>query len=167
MALDSRPVTLDLHTIRLRGPWQIEPLARYVARADGSYDRTTADLPAACQATMPADWSATLGHDFVGVVRYGRNFQRPTGLGPGERVWLVVEPPRSTATVRLAGRDLGTVSHGDPPARFNITPLLADHNALEIVVRHSKFDEDHPTGRKALDAPGGLVGEVRLEIELG
>ena len=154
-----------MHIIRLRGPWQLEPLARYVARADGSYDRTTADLPAAFQATMPADWSATLGPDFVGVVRYARNFQRPTGLEPGDKVWLVVEPPRSTATVRLADQDLGTVSHGEPAARFDITQLMADHNDLEIVVRHSKFDEDHPTGRDPLDAPGGLVGEVRLEIE--
>src|SRR3972149_9932844 len=96
-----------MHTIRLRGPWQLEPLARYAARADGGLNKQTDDLPAAGKATMPIDWSETLGRDFLGVVRYHRIFQTPTGLEPHETVWLVVEPPRAYGTGRLAGQGRG------------------------------------------------------------
>lgn len=147
-----------MHSIRLRGPWQLEPLARFALRPDGGCQRVTKTLPAACRTTMPADWSAALGHDFLGVVRYTRNFQRPTGLESGDKVWLVVEPPRSKAAVRINEHPLGEVCHGGPAGRFDITSLLAPSNLLEIEVEHSK--DDAGDGRC-----GGLVGEVRLEIE--
>jgi len=154
-----------MHIIRLRGPWQLEPLARYVEQPHG-YDRQSADLPAGGRATMPADWCATCGQDFLGVVRYRRSFQKPTGLAPGERVWLVVEPPRSLASVFLAEQPLGEVHCGGPVGRFDITPLLADGNALVIEVEHPALDEDgSPTDENTAAEPGGLVGEVRLEIE--
>lgn len=155
-----------MHVIRLRGPWQLEPLARYVVRSDGSYDEDRENVPAGGTAKMPADWSETLGSDFRGGVRYRRSFQRPTGLQPRDTVWLVVEPPRSCATVHLAGRLLGGVLRfGGPAGRFDVTHLLDDRNRLEIVVQHPA-----PDGTRTPDddeAPGGLVGEVRLEIEEG
>ena len=86
-----------MHTIRLRGPWQLEPVFRYVLRADGGYDRLADGLPAAARMQVPADWSAALGGDFLGRVRYVRTFNSPPGLQPDERVWLVVEPQRSAA----------------------------------------------------------------------
>jgi hypothetical protein len=155
-----------MHTIRLRGPWQLEAVARFVARADGGYDVVGDDLPAPARATMPADWSEAFGPGFLGRVRYMRTFQKPTGLETGERVWLVVEPPRSQATVHLADRSLGTVKADGPAARFDITPLLADRNRLEIVIEHPAVEVDgRPVQNSGDDAPGGLVGEVRLEIE--
>ena len=54
-----------MHIIRLRGPWQLEPLARYVERP-GGYDRSAADLPPGGKATMPADWSAGLRTGLLG-----------------------------------------------------------------------------------------------------
>ncbi|MEX2317647.1 MAG: hypothetical protein WD669_10885 [Pirellulales bacterium] len=149
-----------MHTIRLRGPWQLEPVARFVPRPDGTYLPVKDDLPAAARATMPADWSASFGADFLGRVRYHRVFQKPTGLEAGERVWLVVEPPTSRGTVSLGGMELGEVAHDGPPGRFEITKQLEDHNRLEVIV-------EHPTPGGACDCsrPGGLVGEVRLEIE--
>ncbi len=154
------------YTIRLRGPWQLEPLERYVVRGGGGWDRSTDDLPAAVRAKMPADWSAVFGGDFRGRVRYRRTFQMPTGLDEGQRVWLVVEPPRSCGTVSLAGDLLGTIGPSNPPGRYDITEWLRERNHLDIVVEHPPLDDatlanDDITTR----LPGGLVGEVRLEIE--
>ncbi len=65
---------------------------------------------------MPADWADLFGRDFFGRVRYRRTFQKPTGLESGERVFLVVEPPRSRGVVSLSGKPLGEVVWGGPPA---------------------------------------------------
>jgi hypothetical protein len=154
------------HIIRLRGPWQLEAVARFVPRPDGHYRTVGDDLPTTTRATMPADWSESFGSEFLGRVRYVRTFQKPTGLESGERVWLVVEPPRSLGTVRLADQLLGTVSRDGAASRFDISSLLADRNRLEIVVEHPALDHDgRPAQLLAIHVTGGLVGEVRLEIE--
>jgi hypothetical protein len=156
-----------MHSIRLRGPWQIEPLERFVRRGDGRYERSTETLPPAASAKMPSDWSEALGRDFLGRVRYLRTFHEPTGLDiGGERVWLVVEPPRSVARVSVNGIALGQVAAGGPPARFDITARLQYANRLEIVVDHPVLDDaGAPNDDSSTTSPGGLVGEVRLEIE--
>lgn len=153
----------DLHRIRLRGPWQLEALARFQAQS-GDLDLTTAELPAPARMQMPADWSASFGDAFFGRVRYRRAFHKPTGLDLGERVFLVIEPPRSEGEAALNGVVLGRVA-GDT-ARFDITDRLDYDNLLEIVVTHPAGRESKVTaGELAGLAPGGLVGEVRLEIE--
>ncbi len=115
---------------------------------------------------MPADWSEAFGPDFLGRVRYHRVFQKPTGLDEGQRVWLVVEPPRSRGEVALNDTPLGVVGRRSAPGRFDITALLEDHNRLHIFVEHPLLDS---FGRADDDSDvssiGGLVGEVRLEIE--
>ena len=66
----------------------------------------------------------------------------------------------------LAGQPLGEVRFGGPVGRFDITPLLADRNALEIEVEHPALEVNGcPSEDCDPIAPGGLVGEVRLEIE--
>jgi hypothetical protein len=97
----------------------------------------------------------------LGLVRYLRIFQKPTGLESGERVWLVVERPRSRGTVELNRKRLG-----DAGGRFDITELLEDHNRLEILVEHPVVDA-RGVARDDDDTAliGGLIGEVRLEIE--
>jgi hypothetical protein len=159
-------LNLGVHIIRLRGPWQLEPVARFVTRADGGYEVRSDDLPAAARAQMPADWGACFGSHSLGRVRYLRTFQRPTGLAPGDKVWLVVEPPRSRGAVKLADQALGRVEFGGGAGRFDITALLTDRNALESVVEHPALDDSgHPLCWIAVENVGGLVGEVRLEIE--
>jgi hypothetical protein len=155
-----------MHTIRLRGPWQVEPVKRFVLQPDGSYKPVEDCLPAAGRMTMPADWSGLLGADFLGRVRYRRTFQSPTGLESGQRVWLVVEAARSEACI-VWKRDLvGFVCPGDIAGRFDITERLEDQNAVEIYVDHPALDELRSTVGDPADLPaGGLVGEVRLEIE--
>jgi len=154
-----------MHTIRLRGPWQLEPLQRYVKRSRGGYDGPTSGLPPRDRWPMPSDWCEALGHDFLGVVRYSRKFNRAT-IVADDRVWLVVEPPRSCGLVRLNGKFLGYVRFGGDAGRFDITGLLEEHNRVDIDVEHPELDE---AGNAADDGsefvPGGLVGEVRLEIE--
>jgi hypothetical protein len=155
-----------MHTIRLRGPWQLEPIERYIPRSDDHFDRVGDDLPSSSRAAMPADWAGVFGRDFLGRVRYHRVFQKPTGLDSGERVRLVIEPPRTRGVVTLSGTPLGQVAWGGPLGRFDITNLLEDHNRLEIVVEHPALDEVLcPNEDWFTTRPGGLVGEVRLEIE--
>jgi hypothetical protein len=164
-----------MHIIRLRGPWTIEPLKRFVLQADGSYRATEGDLPSPARATMPADWSALFGADFLGRVRYRRTFQKPTGLESGERVFLVVETQQSSACVTMKGQLVGFVYVGEPAGRFDITERLEDHNQLEIFVDHPSVQliAEHPVytalrstvGDPMRLSPGGLVGDVRLEIE--
>jgi hypothetical protein len=155
-----------MHTMRLRGPWQLEPIERFVRRHDGGYNRLTEDLPAAARVTMPADWGQSFGADFLGRVRYRRIFQKPTGLDSGERVFLVIEPPRSLGIVELNEQRLGEIRYGSPPARYDITNRLEDHNRLEILVSHPALDDARMADDDgSTQLAGGLVGEVRLEIE--
>ena len=76
------------HIIRLRGPWELQALARFVPLGGGKHREETHDLPAAGKVTVPGDWGELLGADFVGRARYTRRFNCPTNLGPDERVWL-------------------------------------------------------------------------------
>lgn len=152
-----------MHIIRLRGPWQLEPVCRYVCGVDGRREVSKEQLPpAAPRAKMPGDWSAWLGPDFHGCVRHLRRFNTPTGLEPTTTVWLVVEPPRSRGTIRLNEVELGQVRQA--AGRFDITPLLAEHNRLVVDVEHPLFEDDASSYEAAT---GGLTGEVRLEIDQG
>jgi hypothetical protein len=155
-----------MHTIRLRGPWQLEPIARFVLQADGTYLPVKEDLPPPARATMPADWSMPFGADFLGRVRYHRVFQKPTGLDDGQRVFLVVEKPRSSACITLFDKLVGFVNPGEVARRFDITERLEDHNRLSVIVDHPDLSLMRSTiGDPMLLRPGGLIGEVRLEIE--
>ena len=154
------------HTIRLRGPWELEPLERYLKREGGGYESSMVGLPAGERVTMPADWCACLGRDFLGVVRFSRNFNLPTNLGPSERVWLVVDPPRSCGRVRVNDQPCGYVRFGEAAGRFDITPFLKNFNRVDIDVEHPQLGDDRKAPENGCEfVPGGLVGEVRLEIE--
>ncbi len=153
------------HVIRLRGPWEIEPLARYRRGADGQYVRETHDLPAGGKGPVPGDWSDVLGGDFRGTVRYTRKFNCPTNLGADERVWLVMDGVDHRADVTFNGNPLCDLL-GLEFARADMTEGFLAHNTLVIDV--TLLPEDHPDapprhpGREG--QPGGLIGEVRLEI---
>ncbi len=85
-----------------------------------------------------------------GRVRLCRRFGRPTGLGPSDVVWLVVEGAASPGVVAINGRLLGEAGPGTP-VRFDVTSELAERNRVTIEV-------DLPTA-------GPPLGEVRLEID--
>jgi hypothetical protein len=141
-------------------------VVRYQLRADGGYERSTENLPAIARMHVPADWSGAFGSEFFGRVRYVRVFHAPPGLQFDERVWLVVEPQRSEARVVMLEETLGVVAADGPPQRFDITHRLSPHNQLEIFVDHPALVDGHSTAGDLVSLPpGGLVGEVRLEIE--
>src|ERR1700752_3227561 len=112
------------HAIRLRGPWQLEPLARYVLTAKGSIESLD-DLPAPCRTTVPSDWGSLLGDDFRGRVRYRRSFNAPPSLDPHERIWLVVEGVDARGTISLNDTPLCNVLGYALVAEFDITSLVA------------------------------------------
>jgi len=76
------------HRIRLRGPWECEPLARFVVSADGRKETSTVDLPASRKMTMPCRWSEGGLKNFSGRVRFRRHFGYPGRIDENERVWL-------------------------------------------------------------------------------
>jgi hypothetical protein len=164
------------HTIRLRGPWNFEPLSRFVPLADGSSSVTNDDLPLSGVIELPADWGMALGADFQGSVKFTRRFRRPTGLDAASLVNLVIDDVDWQADVSLNDRLLRTVvcsQSSEPrqelhcPARFDISTLLVPQNRLSIVVTSPALDtRNFPLPRPGRTGqPGGLIGLVRLEID--
>jgi hypothetical protein len=143
-----------MHTIRLRGPWKIEALARLSRDEHGNVVEDTSDLPAATETNVPSDWCTALGPDFRGRVRYVRRFGLPTNLDPDERVLLVVGEIVENALIELNGASLGRQAQSAGEQSYEVTPLLRPRNELMIVI-------------EALQAAGGMRGEVKLEIYEG
>jgi len=157
------------HTIRLRGPWQLQPLAATVLMADGTTQREARVLPPGATTQIPSDWSDSLGVDFRGRVLYSRRFGCPTGLEPADRVALLVERVDAVAQVAVNGHPLGEIRLADGERQWSIKRLLQDRNLLEITVELPRLTP-HSTelprpGREG--RAGGLIGEVRLVITAG
>lgn len=152
------------HAIRLRGPWQFEPLYRYVSSAEGSAAATRHNLPPGGRATAPGDWGATLGRDFHGRVRYRRAFHAPATLDRHERLWLVVEGVDARGVAAVNGIRLGEIEGYAIERCFDITQLIARNNqvTLEVDLPPAAVEQPPRPGRENL--PGGLVREVRLEV---
>ena len=147
---------VEPHVIRLRGPWELQPLA--------SWQSSDNSLPKGGRLEMPSDWSKLLGADFRGRVRHLRRFGRPTGLDAGERVWLVCDGATDAATIFLNGAQLGAVISGsNQPARFEVTDRLLRRNELVIDVEFPAAEATNPSDAAAFRC-GGLTGGVRLEI---
>jgi beta-galactosidase/beta-glucuronidase len=155
------------HVIRLRGPWDYEPLQRLELAADGAVQTADEPLPAPGRITIPADWGQTLGTDFRGRVRFVRRFGQPTNLGASERVWLVCEGVDLRGEASLNGRPLGELQGWRTVARFDVTTQLELRNELAIVVELPPLGDrtEHALRCDRAGRAGGLIGEVRLEIE--
>jgi hypothetical protein len=153
------------HIIRLRGPWDYEPLMRVRIDGAGVRHESSESLPPGGRVHLPADWGETLGADFRGRVRYRRRFGLPTNLGPEETVWLVVEGVDYFGWLMLNGTELGKMAGGQI-AEFETTRLLAPRNLLEYDVELPSYESPGASpprpGREQL--PGGPIGEVDLEI---
>lgn len=134
------------HRIRLRGPWECEPLQRIAA--PGAAEEPP---PKPCRMTIPCRWQEGGLAGFTGRVRFTRRFGYPGQIDANERVWLTFAAVEGIATVwlndRLLGEHVGTAG----PFEHDVTELLATRNRLVAEVEAS-------TDR------GGLWGEVALEI---
>lgn len=149
-----------VHVIRLRGPWE------YRVLSGGSASRQEA-FPQTGRMRMPADWGDALGADFRGRVEFSRRFARPTGLVSDQRVDLVLDGVDARARVLLNDAHLLEIPPGGSASRVEIGALLADRNRLIVEVELHEIEAPgkavvRPPGREHL--PGGLFGEVRLEI---
>ncbi len=130
------------HRIRLRGPWDYEPLA---------YSSPEHHLlPPAGRMNVPCRWSAGGLPGFAGRVRFRRRFGYPGRIDPHERVWLTFAGASDSAEVALNGASLGR-HEGDGPFEFEVTDLLCPRNELVVEVEG------------AADT-AGLWGEVALEV---
>jgi hypothetical protein len=157
------------HRIRLRGPWRLEPLARTRRMADGTSHVMSELVPPAGKTTSPSDWGSLLGPDFRGRVRYTRQFNRPSGMEQVERIDLVIGAVDAFGCVVLNGQLLGEIPPGSGEFRTEITSHLQLFNRLEVEVELPEcVPSSLPLPRGARDSlPGGLVGEVYLEIRGG
>lgn len=90
-------------------------------------------------------------------MRWIRRFNRPSGLTPSQRVWIVVRGIAALGTATLNGQALGSLSgQADIPAEFDVTPLLRPHNRLEL-----QLDTPCAEGRFASELPGQVWIEIR------
>jgi len=139
------------HRIRLRGPWEAEPVARMVRRADGTVETLEEPVPPRTRMTLPRRWHEGGLENFAGRVRFRRRFGYPGRIAAQERVWLTFAGASETAEIWLNGRLLGQQVTAATPFEFEITELLQVRNELVVQV-------DAPDGQ------GGLWGEVALEV---
>jgi hypothetical protein len=129
------------HRIRLRGPWECEPLQR-------CGDNAEQPLPPPCRITMPCRWSEGGLPDFTGRVRFRRSFGYPGRIDAHERVWLTFAGIGGEAEVQLNYHLLGRIA---ATSEFEVTSLLRPRNELVVEIEGSSEQ-------------GGLWGEVALEI---
>ena len=161
----------NVHTIRLRGPWQMEPLVRFAPTEPSGAGQGDDELPPPGRVKLPTTCEAALPHGFRGRVRFARRFQRPTGLTPHAVVHLVVDTPWTIVRLTLNDRLLEIATAAGSlvqraPVRWNLTERLADTNLLAIEV---EYTPDRTTAGQdsaaTLDVSSAtLLGEVRLEI---
>src|SRR5262245_58957558 len=137
------------HPIRLRGPWDCEPLIRAMRRADGAVQTLPGDVPPPRRLRMPCRWQDGDLADFTGRVRFRRPFGYPGKIDAHERVWLTWTGMPPVSRVTLNDEKLPAPA-GDTFAH-EITPLLRPRNLLEIVV-------------ESLGPEAGGWGDVALEI---
>jgi hypothetical protein len=127
------------HRIRLRGPWQVEPLSRL---------DSSAPLPAPLTMRMPGRLGDTALHEFRGRIRFRRAFGYPGRIDVSERVWLTFRGVQGQATVTLNNQQLGELAG---PGEFDVTQTLQPRNVLLVDVECSAPDS-------------GLWDDVALEV---
>lgn len=87
-----------------------------------------------------------------------RWFHKPTGLGHGERVWIVVEGVAAPGHLVLNGDTLGELAEDGSPRRFEVTGRLLLRNELRVVLTGVSASVQKEVSRAS------VPGEVSLEI---
>src|SRR5260370_41546953 len=118
------------HTIRLRGPWEVEPVARMVRSADGHVETLATPVPPRFRMTMPGRWDQGGLADFVGRLRFRRRFGYPGRIDAHERVWLTFAGVPGAAEAWLNDQTLGRHDGPAEPFEFEGTDLLNGRNEL-------------------------------------
>ncbi|MBC7853449.1 MAG: hypothetical protein IAF94_08440 [Pirellulaceae bacterium] len=134
-----------MHTIRLRGPWEI-----YLP---GSEQPRRMEMQATWHTllALPADDTP-----LPSPPRLVRRFGLPTGIAEGDRLHLVLESA-AACQVELNGHQLGSIAVAQQCSSFDVTQLLKARNELVILL------EIPP--REIRQAESSCpVSDVRLEI---
>ena len=137
------------HPIRLRGPWECEPLIRAARLPDGTVQTFAGPLPPPRRMNMPCQWRSGDLADFTGRVRFRRRFGYPGHLDAHERVWLTAQAMPALSRVALNDEKLPTPA--DAAFEYEVTPLLQPRNCLELVV-------------ESFGPEAGGWGDVALEV---
>ncbi len=103
---------------------------------------------------MPAAWRELFG-EAAGSALFRRRFNRPTNLGPHQRVSIVVQDVAGEVAVRINGRPVAAPTAQERTV-FDVTEHLEDYNLLEVEIT---FDP-----ARYPRSPGGLWQPVLLEI---
>ncbi len=138
------------HRIRLRGPWECEPVAALEPGPQGQFEISDMTVPGTFRVTMPCRWHEAGLKDFQGQVRFRRRFGYPGQIDEDERVWLTFAGWTGTATIELNG-ELLLEEHDEGPCEFDVTSLLRPSNELIV-----ELESTSPNA--------GVWGEVALEI---
>jgi hypothetical protein len=132
------------HTIRLRGPWECEPL-----EPAGPVRRVS----------LPCRWGEGGLAGLAGRVRFRRRFGYPGRIDADERVWLTFAGVRGSAVVALNGHPLGR--HQGTFA-FEVTGLLAARNEVVVEV---DVGGDEPWAEVALEVRRtAYLRDVHVEV---
>ena len=154
------------HRIRLAGPWRYHALWEYRQAEDGSL--RVVDASEKGTARMPCDWGESLGAAFRGRVRYQRVFHWPAPLVDEESLWLALDGVDSIADIWLNDALIGQVTRESAfPRRIEISDRVLEQNRLVIEVECRPYPSEPEERRIRGDRvglPGGLFGEVRLEV---
>lgn len=97
----------------------------------------------------------------AGGTTWTRSFGRPTGVGPGDRIRLVIERP-AACSATLNGLPLPPVSAGASVWRHDVTTSLHDRNELRLVLGSARPAR---AGRARVPLPSA-VGMVALEVDV-
>jgi len=90
------------------------------------------------------------------AVVWQRRFNRPTGLGPRDSVFLMVEGLGLRGSIAINGEQLGGLSGEGEPQRFEVTDKLDLHNTVCLTL-----DTPRPTDAQTPSVP---PADVCLEI---
>ncbi len=133
------------HRIRLRGPWECEPI----------------NGPPAWRVTMPSGWIDAGLADYHGLARFTRKFGYPGRLDDTEHVWLTCDGCTGCREVRLNGQLLTQESCG--VFAFDVTKILAERNQLEVLIS-GETDHAGLWGEVALEIrKDAFLADMRVE----
>jgi hypothetical protein len=177
------------HVIRLRGPWEVEPVAPPAGPSSKLIETQSVPAQPTTRMTMPGGWNEGPLGVFAGCVRCRRRFGYPGRIDDHERVWLTFAGVTGKAAASLNGRLLGRRDETGPALEYDVTDILKDRNelALEVDVppgcsrlwdevalevrctaflRAVRAKATAAEGLLALDVSGEVVGTAERPLEL-
>lgn len=130
-----------MHSIRLRGPWELHLPGREPQRLE-----------------MPATWGTISVLAWESPIRLVRRFGQPTGIAPLDHLHLVIDSAACECRVELNGQLLGSIDSSQLSSSFNVTTLLTDRNELAIIFDSLSQQQPAPSSGTA------PLSDIRLEI---